>query len=310
MLEKILTAYDDSEAGRAAVELTGRMASGTGARLTIAHVVRPQREDRDARSPEEEISETTRWECEKWAAKLEEAAGLARGAALEAGADQVPEVEGRILVGKAGDRLMELVEEESIDVLAAGTHGVGHVKQQLFGSLSQWLLEHAHASIDLLFTRERLPAQPAPAVLVGCDGSEWSKRAVNIGEQLANALDGPLVLTYVAGYPAPFADSAFLGSEARDTLREDLHAYGEEVIAKCREQVSTGTANVVEDVHEGHVREEMLKAVDQRYPSMAVVGTRGATGFSGLLIGSVTRDLLDYSKAPVLVVKPPESDGT
>jgi hypothetical protein len=62
---------------------------------------------------------------------------------------------------------------------------------------------------------------------------------------------------------------------------------------------------LVEERREGHVSAELLSICAEHAPTLLLVGARGSQGFAGLIIGSTTRDMLDYAQGPVLVVRPP-----
>jgi nucleotide-binding universal stress UspA family protein len=134
------------------------------------------------------------------------------------------------------------------------------------------------------------------------------QRALTVADELAHALDSPLILTHVAALP-PFGGSIYLGEQTRAEIREQLGRHGHELLERARSTVTSPSGRIVEERREGYVRPELLEACARYAPVIAVVGTRGTRGFPGLLVGSVTRDLLDYSDNPVLVVRPPvESD--
>lgn len=293
MYHRILVAHDGSDAADGAFRLAKHVAAQTGGRLVVAHVVDKLSDGEGPTDPRLQpvLDERTG----RWEERLDGLSGPADG----------PEIERRVLAGSAAGTLLKLADEIDADLVVAGTHGVGSLKQVLFGSVSQRLLEHAPC--DVLFVRRQLMLDAPPAVLVGFDGSDDARRALAVGEDLASALGGPLVLAHVAAFEAPFSDSSFLGEDTRTEIRKQLHDHGHSLLQEARGSVALADERVLEERLEGHPREELLAACAKHAPAIAVVGTRGARGFAGLLVGSVTRDLLQYSDAPVLVVRAPAS---
>ncbi|MBF6621164.1 MAG: universal stress protein [Patulibacter sp.] len=291
MYHRILVAHDGSDAAEGAFRLAKHVVARTGARLVVAHVVNELADDGGG-STDPRLQPVLDERTQRWEERLDGLPDPADG----------PEIERRVLAGPVADTLLDLAAEIDADLVVAGTHGVGSLRQVLFGSVSQRLLERAPC--DVLFVRRALALDGSPpAVLVGFDGSDDARRALAAGENLADALGGSLVLAHVAAFEAPFSDSGFLGEDTRQQIRKQLHDHGHELLQQARSSVSLADERVVEERLEGHAREELLAACAKHAPAIAVVGTRGARGFAGLLVGSVTRDLLDYSAAPVLVVR-------
>ncbi|MFP5366741.1 MAG: universal stress protein [Actinomycetes bacterium] len=66
-------------------------------------------------------------------------------------------------------------------------------------------------------------------------------------------------------------------------------------------EVESGAVPVTGDVVQGHPATVLLKAAEDA--DLLVVGSRGFGGFTGLLLGSVSTQVLHHSPCPVLVVR-------
>lgn len=66
-------------------------------------------------------------------------------------------------------------------------------------------------------------------------------------------------------------------------------------------EVGSGAVPVTGDVVQGHPATVLLKAAEDA--DLLVVGSRGFGGFTGLLLGSVSTQVLHHSPCPVLVVR-------
>ncbi len=137
------------------------------------------------------------------------------------------------------------------------------------------------------------------SIVVGVDGSPGSMAALRFAITEARARG--CGVRAVRAWSIPFvgdAPGAMLpdlvgdfGTEAEMTLRDALASYeGEEVEIEPR--VAEGPAARV-------LVDESADAV------MLVVGSRGRGGFTGLLLGSVSRQCAHQAACPVIVVPQP-----
>jgi len=155
----------------------------------------------------------------------------------------------------------------------------------------------AHAPVPVAVVRHAPGDAPAGPVVVGVDGSAASLVAARTAARQAQSRDVPLVLvharpTVVDPYgthdaPAPVTpDEAGAAHHAVARLAEEL----QEEHPGLRVEVE-----VVED-HPAHA----LAALSHR-SDLVVVGCRGLGAFRGMLLGSVSHDVLRHASSSVLV---------
>ncbi|MDI2125444.1 universal stress protein [Yinghuangia seranimata] len=135
--------------------------------------------------------------------------------------------------------------------------------------------------------------EPPRPVVVGVDGSDYARNAVDWAADEAALRGSPLELLH-AWEPKAF--------EPHDWYGELLHDAGVDVLqrhaAQARER-QPGIAVTTDIVHEKDT--DTLEAASER-AALLVVGRRGLGGFTGLLMGSVSRYLAGRSRCPLLVV--------
>jgi nucleotide-binding universal stress UspA family protein len=135
-------------------------------------------------------------------------------------------------------------------------------------------------------------------IVVGTDGSEDSKRALNCAVHEARLRGADLDLVYAVPEPLMLADPVLIPSPPRETL----HAEGLAVIEKVLSDIDTGelhTEPIAAIGSPANVLCQVAKGAD-----MMVVGSRGLGGFRGLLLGSVTQQVVAHAPCPILVVVP------
>jgi nucleotide-binding universal stress UspA family protein len=141
-----------------------------------------------------------------------------------------------------------------------------------------------------------------PGIIVGIDGSHNSRRAVEVAIAEAALRHVPLTVIavhqVVAGYSGHGV--AFPGDDAlADKAREAAQAEVDSVLANVGD--SRPSSVTVRGVS-GLPAEAILEAAKDA--DLIVVGSRGAGGFSRLLMGSVSSQVTHHAHVPVLIVPP------
>ena len=183
--------------------------------------------------------------------------------------------------------------------LVVGGHGTSPSHVPL-GSVPSALASHAACPVVVVrpYAEEGQARRP---VVVGVDGSAVSARAIDFAIDHASRLGTALVVLHA--WWLEFVDGVIVTTENSPEwvrARERIDLTVAESLAGRRErypdvEVLTRTvsarpaAALVEASHDA---------------SLVVVGSRGRGGFEGLLLGSVSREVLMQAAAPVAVVRP------
>ena len=142
-------------------------------------------------------------------------------------------------------------------------------------------------------------------IIVGVDGSGHSQRALEWAMREAAVRHAPLtVLTVheaVRGYyseMAVYADDPVRTEDARAAAQAETDKVLAGLDGPRPDSVT------VKAVH-GFPVEELVNA--GKDADMIVVGSRGAGGFTRLMMGSVAAQVAQHAHCPVMIVKPPET---
>jgi len=137
-------------------------------------------------------------------------------------------------------------------------------------------------------------------ILAAYDGSEPAKRALAAAVRLTETFGGQLKVIHVfslAGFP--FGE-AFM--PLPQNVVKDLYAMAERVIEEARSQIrSLPYAEAV--LQQGVPARAILEFAEQAGSDLIVVGSRGLGGIRGMVLGSVSHNVVQNAKVPVLVVK-------
>jgi nucleotide-binding universal stress UspA family protein len=137
-----------------------------------------------------------------------------------------------------------------------------------------------------------------PGVVVAIDGSEHARRALLWAVEEARLRSA--ILTVVHVVPLPFDLSAPI--LARQPTEHELRSLALELIDEMLRDLDVGDLDVERVALIGHVASQLCEAA--RGAQLLVVGSRGLGGFRGLLVGSVTHQVVAHAPCPILVVVP------
>lgn len=144
------------------------------------------------------------------------------------------------------------------------------------------------------------------SVIVGYDGSEGSQLALRWAAAVAKQRGRTLEI--ITTWSMPAAD---LGIGASSTLQQEL-------IDQLRDEAQTANdegaqiaadmgVNAIGELHAGRTAAVLVKRSEGA--EMVVVGSHGAGGLTGFLLGSVSRQVSAHAKCPTVVVRPLVEDA-
>lgn len=123
--------------------------------------------------------------------------------------------------------------------------------------------------------------------------------AVEVGTELAAALKAQAALVYVVDPTLAFQrDSGISAAEWLATLKRE----GQSFLATAAQR--TGEPPAWQFLREGKPADEILSAAREWEADAIVIGTRGRSGVSRLVLGSTAESVVRHAPCPVLVVKP------
>jgi nucleotide-binding universal stress UspA family protein len=211
--------------------------------------------------------------------------------------------------GDPPEDILKEAHSARCDLIAMATHGRMGIGRGLLGSTTDRVL---HASdLPLLIVRpdaaepgsDRAHRRFPTVVLAALDGSELAEacagpagaiaRRVRVDLRLVRAYDAPVTPGDIYGPPG--------GVEAaRETAREEAQNYLERKAATLRNE----GLSVAADVVSGPADTALVKTARSWPGSLLVVGSRGRSGLTRWVLGSVTEKVVRSSGRPVLVIPP------
>ncbi|MET8278075.1 universal stress protein [Micromonospora sp. NPDC005174] len=210
---------------------------------------------------------------------------LVRKAAADAAAAH-PDltVTGQVYDGPPALVLQERSAEAGMLVL--GSRGHGGFGGLLAGSTAVAVAAHAHCPVVIV--RDGTAHGPADPVTVGVDGSEPSLVALGFAAERAAQRRVPLRVLH-AWTPGPNGAAG----------KADERAAVEEAVEPWRRTFPELDLTV--DLVGGGSAATLIEA--SRSAQLVVVGSRGRGGLAGMLLGSVSQQVIQHAGCPVAVVR-------
>ncbi|TPX36579.1 hypothetical protein SmJEL517_g01311 [Synchytrium microbalum] len=145
-------------------------------------------------------------------------------------------------------------------------------------------------------------------IVLALDASPQSERALNwCLEHISKDSDHLVVVTALKPVIPQTAmdfyvgtDTAALEAEVEKRCITDVKKTVAEARAKYHRHVEVTIKVVWSDP-----RDALMDTINQTHADMIVLGSRGRSNISGMLLGSVSNYILHHSQAPVIVVRDP-----
>lgn len=191
----------------------------------------------------------------------------------------------------------------SADLLVAGSRGLGAARSALESSVSVRLAARAECPVVVVPESEASVVTAPRRIVVGVDGSDYSRSALDFAlREAARTEGGSVVVVHGWRVPLPF-DSGELAQSGWSPPNDLLDQRSQEMVSDM--------LALVQDEETRHVGVSVVRLdtdpadalVDTGATAdMIVVGSRGRGSVRGLLLGSVSQGVLHRATVPVTVL--------
>jgi nucleotide-binding universal stress UspA family protein len=299
---RVLLAHDGSAGSGEAVALAAAIPWPIDSVLRVVSVIEPMLApisgpwDRGAAiSPELEAAITT--SADETLREAVERLGLAGRS-----------VDGKLLRGRAASAIIEEAGAFRADLVILGSRGHGAIATLLLGSVSSEVVDHAPCPV--LVARSRSLSRAVFAT----DESPSAEAAEAILAQWPIFAALPIHVLSVAEVVHPWTTgiAPTMYGQALDAFAEELReskAQHERIAADAASRLRDSGRGADAEMRDGDAAGEIIAVAEHRRADLIVLGSRGRTGLTRLLLGSVARNVLSGSTASVLVVHEPTENA-
>lgn len=137
-------------------------------------------------------------------------------------------------------------------------------------------------------------------ILVAYDGSKAAKQALSQAIKICASFGSKLEVVHVSSYSAFQIGQTFI--PVPQNFAEEVYAHAEKILDEAREQISElPSARAI--LLQGQPAKAILEYAEDSNCDLIVIGSRGLGGIRELVLGSVSHNVVQHAKVPILVVK-------
>lgn len=209
-------------------------------------------------------------------------------------------VENRIVRGHPADAIVRTAARQKTDLIVMGSRGLTDVRVFLLGSVSRKVV--MHAGCPVLLIKKHVSA--FRRIVVAMDGSKdaWAGVEYLLKMPLPEVAE-ITVVSVVPPLPIDAIEQPLTLASFLEQLRTPLLKKARSVAKQAAERIQkAGFESKIAVVH-GHPSHEIVKIAEAERADLVVVGSRGLTGTSRFLLGSVSDGVIKYAPCAVLVVR-------
>ncbi|KUK45428.1 MAG: universal stress protein [Methanothrix sp.] len=142
-------------------------------------------------------------------------------------------------------------------------------------------------------------------ILIATDGSDRSMKSSRHGVKLAKSLGSDVLVLHVINEMAisKVIASLLRKGTSEEDLRETLKASAERIVAEVAKMGEASGVRVEPLIREGDPASRILDAARVENVDLILMGSHGEGGITKRLIGSVAQKVLNWSDAPVMIVR-------
>lgn len=211
-------------------------------------------------------------------------------------------IERVVLDGRPGSAIVDQAREMAADLVVVGSRGHGTIELMLLGSVSREVVDHARCSVLVV---RSAGARNVLFATDGSDGARLAERAIATWPMFSASTVRVCAVAQTS-LPMPLGGAPGLYDQVIEQYELDVDAAREQATSEAEGaalRLNEAGIRASWEEREGDPAGEVLRAAAARDVELIVTGTRGNTGLSRLLLGSVAGNVAGHAHCSVLVVR-------
>jgi nucleotide-binding universal stress UspA family protein len=284
-MKKIIVPTDFSEQAQHALDLAREIASKTGAKIVLIHVIEYAKKisiflgSSSLNTMASPVSTGDQAEdiyfIELFRRRKSQLAEILSDPCF----DDI-DITDRIMMGTPYHAIEEEITESAADLIIMGTTGVNDWEESLIGSTAEKVVRHA--SCPVLTLRKKVKLKDIKKIVLASDFKELKPSYIRIVKIIQNLFGAELNMVYV-NTPGNFKNEREIINNLKNFAKENklddpkIHVYSHQ-----------------------YEEEGIVWYTEDFQMDMVMMATHGRTGFSRLFEHSIAEDVVNFSKKPVI----------
>lgn len=199
--------------------------------------------------------------------------------------------------GAAVEGILEQIEKEEYDLIIIGSHGKKGIQKWL-GSVSRQVI--ANSQIPVFVSKKM---NKAKKVLFTADGSEPSFNAIKQSINLLNLKEKEIYIISIKENPELLPMEATLDKNWLDSIEKQQKIHATKAINKTKAILEdSGIQANNEIILTGNPAQKIIELIEEEKIDLVIMGARTKTDLSKLLLGSVSKRVLENVISDVLII--------
>lgn len=200
-------------------------------------------------------------------------------------------------VGSAVEGILEQLAKENYDLILLGSHGKKGIQKWL-GSVSRQII--SNTIIPVFVSKKKTHAKK---VVLTVDGSEQAFNAITHAMTLLDLKDREIYLISIKENPELLPMEATLDINWLENIERQQKIHATKAINKAKSILEKAEITVHNEVIlTGNPAQKIIEFTDKEKADLIIMGARTRTDLSKLLLGSVSKRVLENTNSDVLIV--------
>ncbi|MEC0244105.1 universal stress protein [Paenibacillus dokdonensis] len=139
-------------------------------------------------------------------------------------------------------------------------------------------------------------------ILLAYDGSKASNKALDRAIELAHAAPGSVIqVLHAFDFPRVFIGEGLAPIPA--SVNKDFYDLAEQTVDEAKKRLTDEGVSFNVEMIQGAPAETILRYAKEKGSDVIIIGSRGLGGIREFVLGSVSHNVVQHARVPVLVIK-------
>ncbi len=199
--------------------------------------------------------------------------------------------------GSAAEGILEQLDEQHYDLILLGSHGKKGLQKWL-GSVSRQVISNTITPVFISKKRTN-----NKKIILTVDGSEQAQNAIKVATELLNFVDKEISVVSIKENPELLPMEATMDKNWLDSIEKQQKIHATKAINKAKSYLESINIPVHNEVIlTGNPAQKIIDYAEKENADLIIMGARTRTDLSKLLLGSVSKRVLENTSSDVLII--------